>query len=1023
MATSPEPSYAELHCLSNLSFLQATAEVEDLLDRAKELGYAALAITEECALYSAPRAHTHAQSIALPLLLGATLRLEEGLETILLIENRQGYTALAQLITLARSRAEKGGYRAFLADLLPLVGLLAIVLPDYRQEPQQAGEYIASLCSSWGRERLWLGLSLRCSGDHQEHLAGLRRWQEHFSLSAVACTGARMARRGERFVLDVLTAIRQGKPLQELGWALPKNGECHLRSRQRLGQLYPADLLAETVQIVQRCHFSLAELRYIYPQGACPEQNSPQQYLQQEAEKGLQQRYPAGIPAAVQEQLAEELRIVAELDYANYFLTVYEIVCFAKSRAILCQGRGSAANSVLCYALGITEVDPARAHLLFSRFLSRERGEPPDIDVDFEHERREEVIQFVFTRYGRQHAALTATIIHYRPRSAMRDAARALGFSPAEQDQLSRHLAWWDGRKVLPERLQEAGFDPQSAAIQRLIIVVNALVGMPRHLSQHVGGMVLSQAPLSSLVPIEPARMPERTLLQWDKNDLDLLGILKVDLLALGMLSVLRRALTDLGSDLAAIPREDPAVYKMLQRAESLGVFQVESRAQMSMLPRLRPRCFYDLVIEVAIIRPGPIQGGMVHPYLRRRAGREKISYPGPEVQKVLERTLGIPIFQEQVMQIAMDAAGFDGDAADGLRRAMAAWRRKGNLGPYQERLLQGLAARGYAVEFAQQLCEQIRGFAEYGFPESHAASFALLVYASAWIKCHHPAIFAAALLNSQPMGFYAPAQIVQEAKRQGVTVLPVDIQRSHWESRARGQRLRLGLHQIKGLPREEAERCLAWRATSAALDPAILFHDAGVGRRSLETLARAGAFDPLLGNRREALWQVLALRKNAALPLPPMPSVKASGLPPAPAQELCVEDYQQLGLSLGPHPLAFLRTRLQRSGYDSIAQSLRRSSGTQVRLAGMVTHRQRPGTAHGTVFLTIEDESGRANLIVWPQRVEQWRRQILRGRLLAIQGRLEKTGPYVHNIIVEELVDLSARIPPLLTGISRDFH
>ncbi|MCE5359863.1 error-prone DNA polymerase [Candidatus Igneacidithiobacillus taiwanensis] len=1020
MDTSPEPLYAELHCLSNLSFLRATASVETLLDRAKELGYSALAITEECGLYSAPRAHVHARSIGLPLLLGSELHLEEGLQLVLLIENRQGYAALTQLITAARGRAEKGAYRALLADLLPLTGLLAILLPDYRQEPATQVAAIDALCQAWGSERLRFGVALLATGDHAQRLQGLQRWQERFPLAALACTGVLLARRSERFLLDVLTAIRLGKPLAELGWDLPSSGERHLRSRRRLSELYPPALLHETLRVAQRCRFSLDELRFRYPQGGNAANRHPQELLQREAEEGLRRRYPSGAPERVQKQLAEELHIVAELDYANYFLTVYDIVCFARGRGILCQGRGSAANSVLCFALGITEVDPSRAHLLFSRFLSRERGEPPDIDVDFAHERREEVIQYVFARYGRRHAALTASIIHYRPRSAMRDAARALGFSTDEQDQLTRQLAWWDGRRVLPERLQAAGFDPESPAVQRLIIVVNALVGLPRHLSQHVGGMVLMEDPLPRLIPVEPARMLQRTVLQWDKNDLDLLGILKVDLLALGMLSALARSLQDLGLELAAIPAEDPAVYAMLQRGESLGVFQVESRAQMSMLPRLRPRCFYDLVIEVAIIRPGPIQGGMVHPYLRRRNGEEAVVYPGPEVQKVLERTLGVPIFQEQVMQIAMEAAGFDGDAADGLRRAMAAWRRKGDLGPYEQQLRAGLAAHGYDAGFAEQLCEQIRGFAEYGFPESHAASFALLVYASAWIKCHHPAVFTAALLNSQPMGFYAPAQIVQEAQRQGVQVLPVDLRYSHWETRARGRRVRLGLHLVKGLPREDGERCLTWRESGGALLPASLLQDAGVGRGSLEKLARAGAFDNLLGSRREALWQVLSLQKPTALGLPPK-AARPSGLPPASAASLCREDYQQLGLSLGPHPLAFLRDRLRQAGYPSIAETLRKPSGAWAAVAGLVTHRQRPGTAHGTVFLTIEDESGRANLIIWPQRVESWRQAILQGRALAVQGRLEKTGPYVHNIIVENLQDLSPQLAKISTH-SRDF-
>ena len=1022
MATLPEtethPAYVELCCQSNLSFLQATATVEALVERAAQLGYAGLAITEECSLISAPRAHVAAREAGLKLILGSRFRLVDGQELVLLVQDARGYAALAQLIGLARGRAGKGDYRLEWADLFPCPGLLAILLPDWGR----AGEppaILAELSRHWGRERLRLGLVLRYRGDHSQRLAGLRRWMEGTGIRGLACGAVTMARRRERFLLDVLTAIRLGRPLSELGWALAANGEAHLRSRAQLDTLYPQNFLAETLAVAASCTFSLDSLRYRYPPGTCPLERSPEEHLRFLAKAGLGLRYPDGIPGKVARQLEEELRIVHELGYGPYFLTVHEIVQFAKSRGILCQGRGSAANSVLCYALGITEVDPTRGNLLFSRFLSRERGEPPDIDVDFEHERREEVIQFVFARYGRRHAALTASVRHYRPRSALRDAARALGFSTAEQDALGRGLAWWDGRRLRPERLREAGFDPESPAVQRLLVVANALVGLPRHLSQHVGGMVLSAEPLDALVPIEPARMAGRTVIQWDKNDLDLLGILKVDLLALGMLSVLRRALEDLGCTLADIPPEDPAVYAMLQRGESLGVFQVESRAQMSMLPRLKPRCFYDLVIEVAIIRPGPIQGGMVHPYLRRREGLEPVHYPGPEVRKVLERTLGVPIFQEQVMQIAMEAAGFDGDAADGLRRAMAAWRRHGNLGPYQERLREGLRARGYDDTFAQQLCQQIQGFAEYGFPESHAASFALLVYASAWLKCHHPAVFSAALLNSQPMGFYAPAQIVREARERGVTVLPLSIRHSVWDSRAHGRTLRLGFHQLRGLPREVAQRIVAWRERGGALDPVTLVQELGCPRAEVERLARAGAWEEEGLDRRQSLWQVAAVRAATPLPLAPAAEPKMA-LAATPAATRCRIDYAQLGLSLGPHPLHFLRPHLQAEGCRPIAELGRAFAGGARRIAGLVTHRQRPATAHGTVFLTLEDESDRINVIVWPSQVEPWRRAILQGRLLVVSGTLEREGR-VRHLIAHRLEDYSHWLGKLATS-SRDF-
>lgn len=1019
MATLPD--YAELHCLSNYSFLRGASHVEELVERARELGYSALAITEECSLASAPRAHLAGKAAGLPIIHGAELQLEDGPKIVLLAADGVGYAALSRLITRARQRAAKGQYCARLADLEGLRGCLAILLPGLSlSDDWLAG---AQGCvAGLGGDAVWLGVELLREGDDEQRLRCLQAWGEALGLPLVACGDVHMHRRSRRALQDVLTAVRRQCTLAEAGFQLAANGERHLRARAVLASLYPAILLQESHALAQRCHFTLDSLRYRYPDGDCPAGMARDDHLAQLAQEGLQRRYPQTLPVPVRQQLRRELELVRELDYASYFLTVHDIVAFAKARGILCQGRGSAANSVLCYALGITEVDPARMNLLFERFLSRERHEPPDIDVDFEHDRREEVIQYVFQRYGREHAALTATVIHYRPRSAMRDAARALGFTAAEVARLCKGLAWWDGRKVRPERLQEAGFDPEAPALQRLMGVVNALVGFPRHLSQHVGGMVLSATPLPDLVPVEPAAMAGRTVLQWDKDDLDALGILKVDILALGMLSALRRALTEIHMSLADIPAEDPQVYAMLQRGDSLGVFQVESRAQIAMLPRLKPRTFYDLVIEVAIVRPGPIQGDMVHPYLRRRQGLEPISYPGPEVEKILQRTLGVPIFQEQVMQIAMQAAGFSGDEADGLRRAMAAWRRHGNLGPYADKLIAGLLARGYAVAFAERLCQQIQGFAEYGFPESHAASFALLVYASAWIKCHHPAVFAAALLNSQPMGFYAPAQIVQDARRHGVSILPVDVRHSHAESHVENGALRLGLGMIKGFPAAAMERLLQWRERYQNFSLQELLQEAGLDRELLQILARAGALHAMAGDRHRALWAVQGVTPPTPLALDYSEPVRDGvSLPAESPAQACVADYTQLGLSLGPHPLAFLRRRLEREGYRSVSHLRQARAQSRQALAGLVINRQRPGTAKGTIFLTLEDETGMLNVIVWGDLVEAHRRVLLQAQLLGVRGTLEREGEVVH-LIVGQLRDLSPWLGRL-TLSSRDFH
>jgi error-prone DNA polymerase len=727
------------------------------------------------------------------------------------------------------------------------------------------------------------------------------------------------------------------------------------------------------------------------------------------------------VPPKVRALVEHELRLIAELRYEAFFLTVHDVVRFARSQGILCQGRGSAANSAVCYALGITEVDPARMATLFERFVSKERNEPPDIDVDFEHQRREEVIQYLYAKYGRERAALAATVICYRPRSAVRDLGKALGLAQEQVERVARSLAWWDGRRVLPERLAEAGLDPASPVLGRLVLLTGELVGFPRHLSQHVGGFVISRGPLAELVPIENAAMPGRTVIQWDKDDLEALGLLKVDVLALGMLSAIRRALDSLGMKMQDIPAEDPAVYAMIQQADTIGVFQIESRAQMSMLPRLRPASFYDLVIEVAIVRPGPIQGGMVHPYLRRRRGQEPVAYPSEAVRSVLERTLGVPIFQEQVMQLAVVAAGFTPGEADRLRRSMAAWKRKGGLEPFEERLVQGMLERGYRREFAESIYRQILGFGEYGFPESHSASFALLVYVSAWLKCHHPAAFCAALLNSQPMGFYAPAQLVQDAQRHGVAVLPPDVGASQWDCTLQAGALRLGLRMVGGLGEAAAGRIVAARAAGGFASVEDFAHRAALERRDLRCLAQGGALAALAGHRRQAHWAVAGPGLPGGI-LREAPLGEPLAQLPAPGEgEDIVADYASLGLTLGRHPLALLRERLQRLQLMP-AQALReRPHGSTARAAGLVTCRQRPDTASGVVFVTLEDETGTVNVIVWRDLVERQRRELLGAHLLGVEGAIERDGEVVH-LIARRLTDHSHLLGSLLAR-SRDFH
>lgn len=1028
-APSALPGYAELHCLSNFSFLRGASHPEELAAQAVAQGYAALALTDECSLAGVVRVHQafRAQGGATRLVIGSEMRTVDGLKLVFLAQNREGYGNLSALITLARRRAEKGAYTLQRHDLNAispngaLPDCLVLWVPE--ATPSVAdGRWLAERFPG----RCWIAVELHAGPDDAAKLAELQALGAACGLPLVAAGDVHMHVRARRPVQDVLTALRLKTSVFDAGHALFPNGERHLRSRLRLARLYPSELLAETLRIAALCTFSLDELRYEYPEEIVPAGHTPTSWLRHETEAGLCRRYPAGVPGAVRERIEHELRLIAELSYEAYFLTVYDIVCFARGAGILCQGRGSAANSTVCFALGVTEVDPARSAMLFERFVSKERGEPPDIDVDFEHERRDEVIAYIYEKYGRERTALAAAVITYRTKGALRDAGRALGFDIARIDALTASLAWWDKREQMPERFAEQGLDPASPRVAKWLWLAEQLRGFPRHLTQHVGGFVMSRGPLARLVPVENTAMAERTVIQWDKDDLDAVGLMKVDVLALGMLSALRRMLAMIGPlALNEIPEGDKATYDMLCRADSMGVFQVESRAQMSMLPRLKPRNYYDLVIEVSLVRPGPIQGDMVHPYLKRRQGKERIEEITPAIDAVLARTCGVPIFQEQVMQLAIVAAGFTPGEADELRRAMAAWRRKGNLARYQDKLRAGMARNGVPAAFIERIVAQIQGFGEYGFPESHAASFALLVYASAWVKRHHPAAFLCGLLNSQPMGFYSPSMLIQDARRHGVSVLPADVTASDWDSRIdeRGA-VRLGLREIKGLSREAAVRIADARRRAPFADVADLAARCALGKRDLDQLAAADALRGLAGHRRQAAWAVAdsgrrAIQGDLFAGLP-APETAVELVAPTLADNL-VADYRQLGHSLRPHPLTLLREHLAARRFLSAGELAQRGDRALVRVAGIVTGRQRPGTATGIVFVTLEDESGWTNVVVKPGLVEKQRRELLGAPLLGVYGQLQCADGVVH-LVAQRLVDLSAWLGRLETR-SRDFR
>jgi error-prone DNA polymerase len=881
--------------------------------------------------------------------------------------------------------------------------------------------------------RCWLGVEQLRRIDDEMLLHRLRESSALTAVPLVALGDVQMHLRSRKPLHDVLTATRIGQPLTACGYALAPNAEQRLRSRLALARIYPEDLMRETLRLAERCTFSLDELRYQYPDEVVPAGETPASYLKRLAWEGAGRRWPEGVPASVHHQIEHELALIGELKYEHYFLTVYDIVAFARAQGILCQGRGSAANSAVCYSLGVTEVDPARTAVLFERFISKERNEPPDIDVDFEHERREEVIQYLYNKYGRDRAALTAAVISYRPRSAIRDVGKALGFAEDTLSRLAKGIHWWDGKAIDAERLAEAGLQADDLAVRQLVALTGQIMGFPRHLSQHTGGFVLTRGPLSRLVPIENASMADRTVIEWDKDDLDAMGLLKVDVLALGMLTAIRKSLDLIGArqghvfQMQDIPAEDAATYDMICAADTVGVFQIESRAQMSMLPRLRPRCFYDLVIEVALVRPGPIQGGAVHPYLERRQGKVPVNYPSAALEQALGRTLGIPIFQEQCMQIAILAAGFTPGEADGLRRAMAAWKRKGGLGKYERRLIDGMTERGYAPEFAQGVFEQIKGFSSYGFPESHAASFALLVYASCWIKHHHPAEFLAAMLNSQPLGFYTPSQLVQDAKRHGVPVRPVDVMCSDRdctleETAGAVPAVRLGLRLVSGLKTEFAERIVTARTEHLFSNAQDLAHRAQLDQQAMKQLAAADALTSLSGHRRQQVWDAAALKPAPALLQHAPVDEDILELVEAPEGEAVVWDYASLGLTLRRHPLELLRPLLQKRRLQTAEELQHAPNGRLVRHCGIVTLRQQPETAHGVVFVSLEDETGVVQVIVWKALRERQRAALTRSRLLAVYGTWQREGE-VRNLIAGHLEDLTPLLGRLAAGRSRDFH
>ncbi len=1061
--------FAELAITSNFSFLRGASHGDELAAQAVELGLSAIGVADRNTFAGIVRAHKAAKDQGLRFLPGVRLITQDGFEVIAYPQDRAAYARLCRLLTLGNRRAPKGECYLTLHDIASYgKGQCFIAMPPLT--PGKAFE--ASLCELYARYpgQIWLGLNRLYTGDDQRRMKELARIAREVGIPLVATNDVLYHAPERRRLQDVMTCIREHCTIHEAGFRLEANAERHLKDVAEMVRIFRGyeEAVSETEQIVERCTFSLDELAYEYPDDVFDEELTPQALLEKLTWDGVAEKFPDGITEKLRDTLTRELELIRRLKFAPYFLTVYDIVRFAESQEILCQGRGSAANSAVCFCLGITAVNPVKVDLLFERFISEERNEPPDIDVDFEHERREEVIQYIYKKYGRDRAGLAATVITYRARSAIREVGKAMGLSEDVVGAMARMTWGWSSKGVAADEVRQAGLDPDDPLIAMALSLAGELIGFPRHLSQHVGGFVITRGALEEVVPIQNAAMEDRTIVEWDKDDLDTLGILKIDVLALGMLSCIRKAFDLLETHygirhgLRTVPEDDPAVYDMLCEADSVGVFQVESRAQMSMLPRLKPRDFYDLVVEVAIVRPGPIQGDMVHPYLRRRNGEEPVDFPSDELREVLGKTMGVPLFQEQAMKIAIVAAGFTPPEADGLRRAMATFRRNGTIYDFEHKFIGGMVARGYEQDFAERCFKQIEGFGDYGFPESHAASFALLVYVSAWLKCHYPDVFCAAILNSQPMGFYAPAQLVRDAKEHGVEVLPADINSSDWDStleplkepvsqtQGDGHKthckrwktkprhtcaVRLGLRHIKGF-REEAAELVEDKRLNGYDSVRDLWLRTGLPPRAIEILANADAFRSIGLDRRDALWGVRGLggwghhkkgqngKEPAALPL--FEHLEQAGfqeepdvhLPAMPLGEQVVHDYATMRLSLKAHPVSFLRSYLDARRVVTNAQLDSESvrDGTRVNLAGLVLVRQRPGTASGVIFATLEDETGIANIIIWPKTFERYRRTVLQSRFLAVRGRVQKAEGVIH-VVSDWLEDWTHELAGLADG------
>ncbi len=1028
-------TYAELQVTTNYSFLRGASHVEELFAQANLLGLPALGIVDRNSLAGIARAHERAGETGVRLVVGCRLDLTDGTSALVYPTDRRAYSRLCRLLTLGKKRAGKGKCRLDWNDLAAHAdGLVALLVPDEADDTLAAA--LARLRADF-RDRAYLALTLRRRPGDAVRLQHLADAAQAARVATVATGDVLYHVPRRRILQDVVTCIREGCTVDEAGFRRERFADRHLKPPEEMARLFARhpEAVARSLEIVERCPFSLSELQYQYPNETDDPSLTPQQTLERLVEQNIPWRYPDGAPAKVVEQLKHELQLIARLQYAPYFLTVRAIVAYARSKDILCQGRGSAANSAVCYVLGITSIDPVKNGLLFERFVSAERDEPPDIDVDFEHERREEVIQWVYGRYGHDRAALCATVIRYRTRGAVREVGKALGLSEDVTAALASQTWGWSEDGVAEKEAGELNLNLQDRRLRLTLELSRELIGFPRHLSQHPGGFVLTTDPLDELVPIEPAAMKDRQVIEWDKDDIENLRFMKVDVLGLGMLGCMRRAFDLLDAycgerrELAQIPSDDPDTYAMIQRADTLGTFQIESRAQMSMLPRLKPRNLYDLTIQIAIVRPGPIQGDMVHPYLRRRDGIDPVHYPKPELERVLGKTLGVPLFQEQAMQVAMVCAGFTASEADKLRRSMATFKMTGGVSGFREKLIEGMLKNGYEQDFAEQTIKQIEGFGSYGFPESHAASFALIAYASAWMKCHHPDVFACALLNAQPMGFYAPAQIVRDAREHGVEIRPICVNASRWDCTLEplgepvGKRhaLRLGLCMTKGLANVDGVEIVARRADEPYDGIESLWHRAGVPVGALERLAEADAFATLGLDRRHALWAIKGL---APAPLPLFAAAEEKyaepsvALRPMTAGREVVEDYHAVGLSLRRHPVAFLRDDLRARGMIACADLLSARDGQRVTVPGIILVRQRPGSAKGVIFITIEDETGTANLVVWNHVFETQRRTILGSRMIACQGKVQREGLVIH-VVANKLTDLSG----LLNSIGqRDF-